>query len=136
MRALLLPRMTTNLSELERNENLLTSTLFKSLKLCDQLKDKILKNFLNENDFQVILDKTQDYDIIISRWMGDEINDLDKSKPIYEFHFDSLNGGWFFERYTHNNIQYKFGDNDAELESILGDIFFNPNHPEIGVANL
>ena len=100
--AKILPRMNNkDLNSLNDNDNVLSSTFYKTLLLVDTIADEL-------NIGEVITeDNTKDYDIIISRWMGEAIESVDKSKPIYEFHYCSLNAGWFFERFTHNDISFE-----------------------------
>lgn len=133
----ILPRLENedlNIS-LGKNENLLTSTLYKFIQLVD---------FLNKDnqDNIVIMEDDKEYDVIYSRWMGDEINTFDKSKPIYEFNYDGLNDGWFFDRYTDENGKtydvYEGGDYNEDIASklseILGEIFFRielVNNPDL-----
>jgi hypothetical protein len=118
----ILPRQTDkSLSVLDNNENLLTSTIYLFLQLIEGLqKNDVIKDV-------VVISELNDepYDVIFSRWMDDEINNFDKSKPIYEFHYDGLNGGWFFERYTDGDKQYT--PEDDNFNDILGDFFFRTN---------
>lgn len=114
-----LPRQTSeSLSILDNNENLITSTIYLFLQLIEGLqKSGAIK------DVVVISELSKEpYDVIFSRWMDDEINTFDKSKPIYEFHYDGLNGGWFFERYTYGDNQYT--PEDENFNDILGNFFF------------
>lgn len=106
MIAKILPRMSNkSLQVLDENENLITSSAIRLLQLTQGIADTLgIENIVAE-------DNKGDYDIIISRWMGDDIDTMDKSKPIYEFHYCGLNGGWFFERYTHNDISFVYPDN-------------------------
>lgn len=104
--AKILPRMSAgSLACLDENENLLTSSAYRLLQLAEVLQ--------NELGFDTVIaeNNTTEHDVIISRWMGDDIHLMDKSKPIYEFHYCGLNGGWFFERYT-------YGDSQIELSKV------------------
>ena len=96
-KALLLPRLK---NEISTNENLFTSPLYHLLKLSE-----ILKPILDLES--ITLDNTKEYDVIISAYMGEEIDGLDVSKPIYEFAWDGLTGGYYFERYTFENNNEK-----------------------------
>lgn len=83
-----------NNTNLDNNQDILTSPLYKMLSLIECIKEDL------KIDSVITEGSTLDYDIIISRYMGDDIKTFPKGKPIYEFHYCGLNEGWFFERYT------------------------------------
>lgn len=95
MICLMVPNVTT--FDLKNNENLLTSSIIKLSNLCDFLSKEIGFD-------TVIMNEKNDYDIVVAMF-SDELNKLniDKSKKIYEFFYDSLNGGWFIERFSYND---------------------------------
>lgn len=120
---------TNNLNKLYSNQNLLTSTFFKFLNLAnsDQLKEKLGYD-------KVVGKKTNEkYDLVIARF-GDKDIKKEKNVPIYEFYFDSINGGWFFERYTSPEGEVIIPDETrdgcfvnqdrTEINKILSEYFF------------
>lgn len=119
MIAKLYPRMKNpSLVSLDENENLLNNTFVRLLLLVQGLEERLgLKGAIAQ-------ESKANYDIVISRWMGEHIKEFDKSKPVFEFHYCPLNDAWFFERFSHNDIQYVLGKDDLEMEQILGDIYF------------
>lgn len=131
--AKILPNMNSkDLRSLNKNENLVSSTFYKIIKLVEVLeKDLKITKCITEKS-------TAEYDIIIARYMGNKIKKMDKSKPIYEFHYCTLNSGWFLSRYTHNDIsfdpEYVTGPNSIGLKPMeeitnvtgLSQIFFTP----------
>lgn len=119
--AKILPRMESkDLNTINNNQNLITNTLYKTIMLADAISEELgITSVINEGS-------TEDYDIIISRWMGEEIETMDKTKPIYEFSYCGLNGGWFFDRYTENGITYKYEElKEKGIETGLKDYFFS-----------
>lgn len=102
MKAILNPNMKS--LDLTSNDNLLTSALYKILKVVE---------YITINDKKItevkLYDKTKDndfdVDIIITLYCKEDVMDIFKSykKPIFVFNWDCLNGGFFLDNYIDKN---------------------------------